>query len=334
MHTFNKKRSYLRALFFALLTISLSLGSVGCSDDNNGGNNSNPDANTVSGTLTFTYAGAPITDAAKWPHSSSTADAFGGYFRLGLMPSLATGQATAGPRYMIGGTGMGTGMEFTALTSSTYQYKFTAVQNDIYIIVPTYENIKATGMAKTVSVGRWGAISFAYGAPITVNSDAHANTNIYCDMAVGKYAYDAIDSAAHSKGMIYGGIKVNDAAKWPTGTSASGNYLALMGYKNRTSKADVVANPAMPDLYAVIPVPTVAGSDFVAFKYASSFGNPNGINFSGGDQTYGVILIDVLNSASAGLFVSPSAAALAEKTNVTFNATTPSLYWNADVTLP
>ncbi|ACF13753.1 hypothetical protein Ctha_1290 [Chloroherpeton thalassium ATCC 35110] len=347
MRITSTKHSFLKRLFLVLFAFTLSVGTVGCDDDDNGTNTDESctpleiidptTSNTITGTLKFTYAGGAISESL-WPHSASTSDAVAGYFRIGLIPATSAGMATSGPAYLLGGTGMGTGMKYCMLTNNTLEYQFTDVINGTYLVAPTYENIRdANTVRKSVGLGHWGdATKYGYGTSITVNSDAHQNIDMYCDMAVGAYAYDAMRRAGLDSGSVVGTVTVDDATNWPTGTPGFGQtepYLALIGYKDyETKAAAIAAGGVAPDLYVVIPKPATTDVNIMAFI------DKTHISFASGDQTYKCIIIDSFTGIS---YTDDTAEPLAQYENLTtgdgsftFNVTYPLLVWQTNITLP
>jgi|GEM_PF-2069179 len=334
MNTRNTKKSMLR-LLMAMLMVLFAFNMTACDDDDDGGSTGGG-SNSINGTITFTYNGAPI-DQFHWPHSSSTTDSIPGYFRLALMPCDATGMPTGGPVDGLPALGHGTGMEYSSLSANgTWDYTFQNMSDGKYIVAPTYENIvDPNSFRKTVGVGHWGdPTKWNYGSPVLVSGGAKNNINMICDIAVGINMVRAVKRSANTDttkaGTIVGSLAVNDFSKWPTGSPYipnSGEYLALIGSKTYSSKAEYIANPGPPDIFAIISKPDVTGANMIAFCDSTdvSFG------------TYNLLMIDVLKGQS---FVDANAAPLdvyesnQDSQSFTLDAASPMILWHADVTLP
>lgn len=141
----------------ALILIALAtLNFVGCS------NNSGPAAsedNVITGTITFNYNGAPLTDASKWPQSTNTNDPFPGRIKIAFVPLDPTTRAPrSGPIAAIPGLGDVAGIPFSALRNGVYEFSSTnardvnnnlvaSLPKDIYGVYVTYVNPFFTGQA-------------------------------------------------------------------------------------------------------------------------------------------------------------------------------------------
>lgn len=148
-------KSFLRGIFLSLAFVT-ALSVAGCSNDEN----TAPQENAViEGSVTFTYNGQPITDAAKWPNSSDTSVAFPGRMKVAFVPlDPATLQPRQGPVSAIPGLGNVPGIEFSALQNGTYAFTseigrdgngtiVASLPKDIYGVYPTYVNPFYTGQA-------------------------------------------------------------------------------------------------------------------------------------------------------------------------------------------
>lgn len=343
MNTKKLKSIMLRQLM-ALFVVLFAFNMTACDDDDNGGD-SGDKTNSISGTLTFTYNGAPI-DSAHWPHSSSTSDSIPGYFRIALMPANPDGMATGGPVDGLPALGHGTGIEFSGLTNGKWNYKFEGIADGTYLIAPTYENIlDPNGFRKTVGIGHWGdPTKWNFGTPVTVSGGAVENVDMICDVAAGINMAHAIKRSSNpdttNAGTICGTLTVDNVSKWPTG----GKFIGLVGYKHLDNKDSVIArftaNPfdpeAAPSIYQMISAPTEPGVNMIAFVDSTgfSFGPQPGVSF--GD--YKLLLVDIFEPT--GAFSYPNDPPLdtyisnQDKKSFTLDGANPMLFWHADVTLP
>lgn len=143
---------HLALVVLAVVAINLA----GCS------NNSGPAAsedNVISGTITFTYNGAPLTDASKWPQSTNTNDPFPGRMKIAFVPLDPTTRAPrSGPVAAIPGLGDVAGIPFSALRNGVYEFSSTnardvnnnligSLPKDIYGVYVAYVNPFFTGQA-------------------------------------------------------------------------------------------------------------------------------------------------------------------------------------------
>lgn len=328
----------------AMLVVLFAFNMTACDDDDDGGSTGGG-SNSISGTITFTYNGAPI-DQLHWPHSSSTTDSIPGYFRLALMPCDATGMPTGGPVDGLPALGHGTGMEYSSLNANgTWDYTFQNMSDGKYIVAPTYENIvDPNSFRKTVGVGHWGdPTKWNYGSPVSVSGGAVTNIDMVCDIAIGINMVHAVKRSANTDttnaGTICGSLMVDDIAKWDT---TGGKALYVVGYKNISSKDSVVAklavNPfdasAMPNIFQKINPPASAGVDMIAFIDSTGFFMAPGVSF--GD--YKLLMVDYFSSNGSFLYPSDPALDVYESNqgsqSFTLDAASPMILWHADVTLP
>ncbi|MFN3344024.1 MAG: hypothetical protein ACK4XY_05735 [Chloroherpetonaceae bacterium] len=148
-------KSHLRGLFFALAFVS-ALSIAGCSEDSNTG----PQERVViEGSVTFTYNGQPVTDAANWPNTMDTSAAFPGRMKIAFVPlDPATRQPRQGPVSGIPGLGNTPGISFSELQNGRYTFTseigrdgngtvIASLPKDIYGVYPTYVNPFYTGQA-------------------------------------------------------------------------------------------------------------------------------------------------------------------------------------------
>jgi hypothetical protein len=148
-------KSFLRGLFVALMFVTV-LSVAGCSDDKNTGPQ---EKNVIEGTITFTYNGQPLTNAAQWPNTMDTSAAFPGRIKIAFVPlDPATLQPRVGPVSGIPGLGNAPGIEFSALQNGVYTFTseigrdgngavIASLPKDIYGVYPTYVNPFYTGQA-------------------------------------------------------------------------------------------------------------------------------------------------------------------------------------------
>ncbi|NTV45658.1 MAG: hypothetical protein HGB11_03855, partial [Chlorobiales bacterium] len=218
------RRSFLKNILLAVVTVALTFGIGACGGDS--GTNGGSSNGSVSGTLTFTYKGESITSHSdKWPHSGVETDNFpSGWFRVGLIPSYSTGVPATGPTKVLpAGTTTGSGMTYGQLTNGTYPYQFDKIGKGSYIVAPTYENINDDGSGRNpsfrevVATGFYSNALAGFGSLINLNDDPHPNIDIYCDIAIGEYAYTTMKSVKNggNVGAIIGGVKLNNPANWP-----------------------------------------------------------------------------------------------------------------------
>jgi len=146
-----------RLQYFTLVALAAALLNVfGCSS------NSGPAAseeNVITGTVTFTYNGAPLTDPAKWPNSTNTNDPFPGSMKIAFVPLDPTTRAPRqGPIAAIPGLGAVAGIPFSRLNNGVLQFSSTEARDvnnnivaslpkDIYGVYVTYVNPFFTGQA-------------------------------------------------------------------------------------------------------------------------------------------------------------------------------------------
>ncbi|MCS7211953.1 MAG: hypothetical protein NZ844_10045, partial [Chloroherpetonaceae bacterium] len=90
---------HLAVVFFAIVALNLA----GCSS---GSGPATSEENVITGTVTFTYNGAPLTDASKWPQSTNINDPFPGRIKIAFVPLDPTTRAPrSGPIAAIPGLG-------------------------------------------------------------------------------------------------------------------------------------------------------------------------------------------------------------------------------------
>jgi hypothetical protein len=148
-------KSFLRGLFVALMFVTV-LSVAGCSDDKNTGPQ---EKNVIEGTITFTYNGQPLTNAAQWPNTMDTSAAFPGRIKIAFVPlDPATLRPRVGPVSAIPRLGNAPGIEFSALQNGVYTFTseigrdgngavIASLPKDIYGVYPTYVNPFYTGQA-------------------------------------------------------------------------------------------------------------------------------------------------------------------------------------------
>lgn len=148
-------KSFLRGIFLSLAFVT-ALSVVGCSNDEN----TAPQENAViEGSITFTYNGQPITDAANWPNSMDTSVPFPGKMKVAFVPlDPATLQPRVGPISGIPGLGNTPGIQFSELRNGIYTFTseisrdangtvIASLPKDVYGVYPTYVNPFFTGQA-------------------------------------------------------------------------------------------------------------------------------------------------------------------------------------------
>ncbi|MFQ3597948.1 MAG: hypothetical protein SNJ55_09425 [Chloroherpetonaceae bacterium] len=147
-------KSFLRGIFVALAFVT-ALAVAGCSEDNT----APQERVVIEGSVTFTYNGQPITDAAKWPNTMDTSAAFPGRMKIAFVPlNPSTLQPRVGPVSAIPGLGNVPGIEFSALQNGVYTFSsevgrdgngnvVASLPKDIYGVYPTYVNPFYTGQA-------------------------------------------------------------------------------------------------------------------------------------------------------------------------------------------
>lgn len=148
-------KSFLRGIFLSLAFVT-ALSVVGCSNDEN----TAPQENAViEGSITFTYNGQPITDAANWPNSMDTSVPFPGKMKVAFVPlDPATLQPRLGPISGIPGLGNTPGIQFSELRNGIYTFTseisrdangtvIASLPKDVYGVYPTYVNPFFTGQA-------------------------------------------------------------------------------------------------------------------------------------------------------------------------------------------
>lgn len=152
---FSHRGRFIQHLALAVLAV-VALHLAGCSS-NNGPAAS--EENVITGTITFTYNGAPLTDASKWPQSSNTDDPFPGQIKIAFVPLDPTTKAPrSGPVAAIPGLGDVAGIPFSALRNGVYEFSSSNARNannnligslpkDIYGVFVTYVNPFFTGQA-------------------------------------------------------------------------------------------------------------------------------------------------------------------------------------------
>jgi hypothetical protein len=255
------KIQVLRSVMLALVVTALAL--TGCKKNDtpvSTGGGTTPDANSVSGTITFLYNGNPI-DASHWPFSATATDPFPGFIRISLVPATAAGQATGGPAGIIGANP--SGVKFTDLTAGVLNYKFANIPNGTYLVNAAFFD-PITGKSQTV-LGYVGQITpYQFGTPITItNNQGVANVNMVADVALAynTIAADRRSTTVSPTGTFFGSVKVDSASlsKWPTGNPFTGNpttavYLAVIGYKSTNPPGTSTTGP---DLFVYLPKPTV-----------------------------------------------------------------------------
>ncbi|MCS7013869.1 MAG: hypothetical protein RMI34_02880 [Chloroherpetonaceae bacterium] len=143
---------HLAVVFFAIVALNLA----GCSS---GSGPATSEENVITGTVTFTYNGAPLTDASKWPQSTNINDPFPGRIKIAFVPLDPTTRAPrSGPIAAIPGLGDIPGIPFSALRNGVYEFSSATARDannniigslpkDIYGVYVTYVNPFFTGQA-------------------------------------------------------------------------------------------------------------------------------------------------------------------------------------------
>lgn len=252
------KSSFLRGLFTTLAFVT-ALAIAGCSDADNAGPQ---EKLVIEGTVTFTYNGQPITNAANWPNTMDTSAAFPGRMKLAFVPlDPATLQPRVGPVSAIPGLGNAPGIPFSALQNGVYTFTseigrdgngtvIASLPKDIYGVYPTYVNPFYTGQASQqfLTGGKVADLRNATRATIT-------------DQVEVKVAEALMQSGRAGTATLSGTVtSTTGTANWPNApvgppqTWASGTeFIAIMGSR-------VGAPPGPPAIFIILGRPASGNS--------------------------------------------------------------------------
>jgi hypothetical protein len=251
-------KSFLRGLFVALMFVTV-LSVAGCSDDKNTGPQ---EKNVIEGTITFTYNGQPLTNAAQWPNTMDTSAAFPGRIKIAFVPlDPATLQPRVGPVSGIPGLGNAPGIEFSALQNGVYTFTseigrdgngavIASLPKDIYGVYPTYVNPFYTGQASQ---------QFLTGGKV---ADLRNNTRAtVSDQVEVKVAKALMQSGREGTATLSGTVTsttgttnwpdapVGQPQSWANGTE----FLAIMGEREG-------ALPGPPAIFIILGKPASGNS--------------------------------------------------------------------------
>jgi hypothetical protein len=252
----------------ALLFVIVGLGLTGCKKDEAPPPTGTPTGSpSLTGQITFTYNGQPMT-AAQWPFSNDPTLAFpSGYVRIALTECDASGRATV-PKGVIGS---GTGIAFAELVNGAYTFKFegdgVVEAGKYYLINPTYVNIRGRrggpGGDVQIGIGNYGAQTVhGYGSGILATATGNTNLTIVSDLKIGEFSYNATANSARDSSVTFmGSVTVDNAALWPSGNPFTPGltpaqvqqqeYLALTAYKGTNTPGPGVP----PDVFVLIQKP-------------------------------------------------------------------------------
>jgi hypothetical protein len=237
----SKYFSALRRLIQHLTLIAFAaalLNVFGCS------NNSGPAAseeNVITGTVTFKYNGAPLTDPAKWPNSTNTNDPFPGSMKIAFVPLDPTTRAPRqGPIAAIPGLGAVAGIPFSRLNNGVLQFSSTEARDvnnntvaslpkDIYGVYVTYINPFFTGQASQQFLNS-GVVADLRSTPSVRITDAIEMRVAETLMQSGRAGTATLSGTITANGNInnWPAAPVGPPTAWANGTE----FIALFGLRD------------------------------------------------------------------------------------------------------
>ncbi len=245
-----------------LVLVALTLVAVGIAGCNNNSGPVTPEQNVITGTVSFSYNGASLTDATKWPQSSDTASQFPGTMKVAFVPLDPTTRAPRqGPVAAIPGLGAVAGIPFSALRNGVYEFSSTnardnnnnlvsSLPKDIYGVYVTYVNPFFTGQASQQFLNS--------GVVADLRSTSSVSITDRVEMRV---AETLMQSGRAGSATLSGTVTATgDVANWPAApvgpptTWAQGaEFIAILGFRDGTP-------PGVPGMFLVLPRPTSGNS--------------------------------------------------------------------------
>ncbi len=250
-------KSLLRGMFVAL-ACATALSFAGCSDNNTGPQ----EKNVIEGTITFTYNGQPITDAARWPNTMDTSAPFPGRIKIAFVPlNPATLQPRVGPVSGIPGLGNAPGIEFSELRNGVYTFTseighdangtvVASLPKDIYGVYPTYVNPFYTGQTSQQFLTAGKVADLRNSTRVTITDQVEIKV-AEALMQSGRAGTATLSGTVTSS---TGTTNWPDAPVGPPQAWANGTeFLAIMGER-------VGAPPGPPAIFIILPKPTSGNS--------------------------------------------------------------------------
>jgi len=254
----NTKSFFMRSLFVAFVALSAMYFSA-C------GNNSSPvtpEQNVITGTISFSYNGASLTDATKWPQNSDTASQFPGTMKVAFVPLDPTTLAPRqGPVAAIPGLGAVAGIPFSALRNGVYEFSsinardnnnnpVSSLPRDIYGVYVTYVNPFFTGQASQQFLNSGVVADLRSASSVSIT-----------DRVEMRVAETLMQSGRAGSATLSGTVTATgNVANWPaapvgppTAWAQGAEFIAILGFRDGTP-------PGVPGMFLVLPRPASGNS--------------------------------------------------------------------------
>lgn len=253
-------KPFLRGLYLAL-AFATALAVAGCSDQASDG--TSPQENVaIEGAITFTYNGAPLTDASKWPNTMDTSAQFPGRIKIAFVPlDPTTLQPRLGPVSGIPGLGNAPGIPFSALQNGVYNFTsevgrdgngtlVASLPRDIYGVYPTYVNPFYTGQASQQFLNSGKVADLRNQTRVRITDQAEIRI-AEALMEAGRQGMATLSgTVTSSTGTTnWPNAPVGPPQSWAAGTE----FLAIMGYREG-------APPGVPAIFILLDKPASGNS--------------------------------------------------------------------------